>query len=158
MKKFLVVLMKFFSFVAVMLIVFGGSAYCGYLYITPSSIISLIGNPSIKYSVNSFNRVISVETDSSSNEVNGLINGLKLNNKNISDAVQSTLDELVEGGYISQYNNSVFTLSISNEDEDKANSLVNKLKQDVQEYLDKNEEIENAKVETIVNVTRNTGE
>ena len=154
MKKFLVVLIKFFSFVAVMTIIFGGSAYCGYLYITPSSIISLKGNPSIKYTVNSFNRVIDVESDSSNSEVNRLINGLELNNKNISDAVQTTLDELAAGGFISQYNNSVFTLSISNEDEDRANSLVNKLKQDVQEYLDKNEEIENAKVETIVNANK----
>lgn len=158
MKKLFGFLIKFFAFIVVLSIVFSGAAYCGYLYITPSSVISLKGSPSIRYSVNSFNRVIKVETDESNSEISSMIEGLNLNNKNISDAVQRTLEEISTGGYVSQYNNSGFILSISDTDEKKANDLMEKLKKDVQIYLDGKSEVENVKIETAVNVTQNSTE
>lgn len=158
MKKLFGFLIKFFAFIVVLSIVFSGAAYCGYLYITPSSVISLKGSPSIRYSVNSFNRVIKVETDESNMEISNMIEGLSLNNKNISEAVQRTLEEISAGGYVSQYNNSGFILSISNQDEKKANDLMEKLKKDVQIYLDGNSEVENVKIETAVNVTQKSTE
>lgn len=158
MKKLFGFLIKFFAFIVVLSVVFSGAAYCGYLYITPSSVISLKGSPSIRYSVNSFNRVIKVETDESNIEISGMIEDLKLNNKNISDAVQETLEEISAGGYVSQYNNSGFVLSISGTDEKKANAMMEKLKNDVQIYLDGKSEIENVKIETAVNVTQNNKE
>lgn len=158
MKKIFGFLIKFFAFIVVLSIVFSGAAYCGYLYITPSSIISLKGNPSIRYSVNSFNRVIKVETDESNIEISNMVEDLNLNNKNISEAVQRTLEEISAGGYASQYNNSGFTLSISNSDEKKANDLMEKLKKDVQIYLEGKSEVENVKIETAVNVTQKSTE
>nr|WP_300094234.1 hypothetical protein [Sedimentibacter sp.] len=158
MKKLFGFLIKFFAFIVVLSVVFSGAAYCGYLYITPSSVISLKGSPSIRYSVNSFNRVIKVETDESNIEISSMIEDLKLNNKNISDAVQKTLEEISTGGYVSQYNNSGFVLSISGTDEKKANAMMEKLKKDVQIYLDGKSEVENVKIETAVNVTQNSKE
>ncbi len=158
MKKIFGFLIKFFAFIVVLSIVFSGAAYCGYLYITPSSVISLKGNPSIRYSVNSFNRVIKVETDESNIEISNMVEDLYLNNKNISEAVQRTLEEISAGGYVSQYNNSGFTLSISNSDEKKANDLMEKLKKDVQIYLEGKSEVENVKIETAVNVTQKSTE
>ncbi len=158
MKKIFGFLIKFFAFIVVLSIVFSGAAYCGYLYITPSSVISLKGNPSIRYSVNSFNRVIKVETDESNIEISNMVEDLSLNNKNISEAVQRTLEGISSGGYVSQYNNSGFTLSISNQDEKKANDLMEKLKKDVQTYLEGKSEVENVKIETAVNVTQKSTE
>jgi hypothetical protein len=158
MKKLFGFLIKFFAFIIVLSIVFSGAAYCGYLYITPSSVISLKGSPSIRYSVNSFNRVIKVETDDSNVEISNMIEDLSLNNKNISEAVQRTLEGISTGGYVSQYNNSGFVLSISNQDEKKANNLMEKLKKDVQIYLDGKSEVENVKIETAVNVTQKSTE
>lgn len=151
MKKVFGFLIKFFSFIVVLSIVFCGAAYCGYLYITPSSAISLKGSPSIRYSVNSFNRVIRVETDESNMEISGMIEDLKLNNKHISVAVQKTLEGISAGGYVSRYNNSGFVLSISSKDEKKANDLMKILNKDVQAYLEGKGEAENLKIETAVN-------
>lgn len=154
MKRFFSGLLKFFSFILVMLFVFAGSAYGGYLYITPSSTVSLKGSPSIKYTVNSFNRVLSVETDNEGDDIRYVLDGLKLNNMKISDALQSTLGQLAEEGYISRYENPGFVLSISDEDEQKAISLVEKLKNDVQEYLQVSGVLQNVNIETTVNVTK----
>ena len=130
MKKLLIFLITFFSIVAI----FTTSAYCGFLYITPSSYISLNGNPSIKYSINVYGRVLNVETN---NEKDDIIYDLNLNNMKISDAIQETVDKLVSSGYISQYNNSGLIISVSNPDKNKADRLMKKLNEEIQSYIEK---------------------
>ena len=150
MKKLFNFLMKFVITICIFAIVFVGSAYAGYLYITPSSYISLNGTPSVKFSANVFDRVINVESD---NEIEEIINDLKLNNTNISNAVQKTVDELVSDGYISKNNNSSLIISVSNTDANKANNMMKKLQDEIKIKLDGTdgkEEIQMVKVEAIV--------
>ncbi|MGB4440239.1 MAG: hypothetical protein WBJ13_13685 [Sedimentibacter sp.] len=147
MKKLFTFLMKFVIAICIFAVVFAGSAYVGYLYITPSSYISLNGTPSVKFSVNSFDRVINVEAD---NEMEEIINDLELNNTNISNAVQKTVDELVSDGYISQNNNSSLIISVSNTDANEANNMMKKLQDEIKIKLDGTKEIQMVKVEAII--------
>jgi len=150
MKKLFAFLMKFVITICIFAIVFFGSAYAGYLYITPSSYISLNGTHSVKFSANVFDRVINIDTD---NEIEKIINGLKLNNMNVSNAVQITVDELVSDGYISQNNNSSLIISVSNTDAKKANNMMKKLQGEIKIKLDGTdgkEEIQMVKVEAII--------
>ncbi len=124
MKKFLVFLLKFLSYVVLFAAIFGISAYGGYLYITPSGYVVLNGDPYVKYSVNNFNRVIKVETD---NDTEVKLENLDLMHKDITDAVQLTIDELNAGGYLSKYRDKDFIISVSYKDAKKGNSLTEKL-------------------------------
>lgn len=147
MKKLFSFFMKFVIVICIFAVVFIVSAYAGYLYITPSSYINFNGTPSVKLSANAFNRVIDVEVDY---EIEEIINNLKLNNTNISNAVQKTVDELVSDGYISQNNNSSLIISVSNTDENRANNMMNKLQDEIKIKLDGTEEIQILKIEVII--------
>lgn len=143
MKKLLIFLATILS----MVVIFTASAFCGYLYITPSSYISLNGNPSIRFSVNAYGRVLNVETN---NENDELIHDLDLNNMKISDAIKKTVDKLITSNTISQYNNSGLIISVLNTDRSKAERLEEKLKVDIKNYLERKIESKNLKVETIM--------
>jgi len=145
MKKLLIFLMTILSIA----IVFTASAFCGYLYITPSSYIKLNGEPSIKYSVNAYGRVLNVETNSENDE---LIKDLNLNNKEISEAIKITVDKLITSNSMSQYNNSGLIISVTNNDINKAERLEKKLKLNIKNYLERKVEIKNLKLETKIMV------
>jgi len=145
MKRLLIFLITILS----MVIIFTASAFCGYLYITPSSYISLNGEPSIRYSVNAYGRVLNVETNSGNDE---LIKDLNLNNKEISEAIKVTVDKLITSNSMSQYNNSGLIISVTNNDISKAERLEKKLKLDIKNYLERKVEIQNLKLETIIMV------
>jgi len=143
MKKLLMFLITILS----MVIIFTASAFCGYLYITPSSYISLNGEPAIRYSVNSYGRVINVETTSENDE---FIIGLNLNNREISEAIKVTVDKLITSNSMSQYNSSGIIISVTNNDISKAERLEKKLKIDLKNYFERKVEIKNLKLETII--------
>lgn len=66
-------------------------------YAAPYAYVSLDVNPSIEYSVNRFNRVLSaraVNEDGSE-----ILNDLDLNNKSIEDAVRETVQRIAQAGY-----------------------------------------------------------
>lgn len=137
MKKFLSFLLKFLRDAVLFAAIFGISAYGGYLYITPSGYVILNSDPYVKYSVNNFNTVIKVETGK---EVESKLEHLNLINKNITDAVQLTIDELNADGYLSQYNDQDLIISVSYKDEKKANSMTEKLSSKIQiKYSDESQ-------------------
>lgn len=144
MRKVVAFLIKFISIVGIFAVIFAVSAYVGYLYITPSSYVSLNSIPSVKFNVNAFDRVIKVDTD---NESEDIINDLELNNMNVYEAVQKTVDEFVSAGYIS--NNSSLIISVSNKDENKTNNLMNKLQEKIK--INGNSDIQMVKVELLLN-------
>lgn len=146
MKKVVAFLIKFISIVGIFAVIFAVSAYVGYLYITPSSYVSLNSIPSVKFNVNAFDRVIKVDTD---NESEDIINDLELNNMNVYEAVQKTVDEFVSAGYIS--NNSSLIISVSNKDENKTNNLMNKLQEKIKISSNGNSDIQMVKVELLLN-------
>jgi len=146
MKKVVAFLIKFISIVGIFAVIFAVSAYVGYLYITPSSYVSLNSIPSVKFNVNAFDRVIKVDTD---NEGEDIINDLELNNMNVYEAVQKTVDEFVSAGYIS--NNSSLIISVSNKDENKTNNLMKKLQEKIKISSNGNSDIQMVKVELLLN-------
>lgn len=128
MKKSIKILVKLSCYLMFFAAIFGASAYGGYLYITPSSYISLNSNPSVKYTVNRFNRVIEAEIGSSSE--------LKLRNlmhRDITDAIALTIDEFYDNGDVSEIQDIDFVVSVVNlkASEDKANSLAEKLNNEI---------------------------
>jgi len=145
MKKVVAFFIKLISIVGIFAVVFAVSVYGGYLYITPSSYVSLNSIPSVKFSVNNFDRVLKVETG---NESEDIISDLKLNNMKIYEAVQKTVDELVSEGYIS--NNSSLIISVSNKDENKTSRLMNKLQNKITINIDGSSEIHMVKVKPLL--------
>lgn len=129
MKKLCSFIIKLSCYAVFFAAIFCSAAYGGYLYITPSSHISLNSNPAVKYSVNYYNRVIKVETDS---ETELVLNHLDLTNKDLIDAIQLTIEELNSNGYFSQNEDTNLIITVSNKDEDKANSLTEKLNNEIQ--------------------------
>lgn len=123
MKKICCFLIKLLCYAVFFTAIFGISAYGGYLYITPSSYISLNSNPSVGYSVNNYNRVIKVETD----ETKLTLDHLKLTHMDITDAIELTIEELKNSGNFPDNENTNLIISVSNKDEDKAYSLAEKL-------------------------------
>ncbi len=134
--------MKFVIVLCIFAAIFAGSVYFGYLYITPSSYVTLDSNPRVEFSLNTFDRVIKVKTD---DENTSTINKLKLNNMEITEAVQKTIDELEWQGYIS--NNSSLIIFVSNKDESKISNIIGKLNEKTKIDVEGNYEIEMVKVE-----------
>ena len=144
MKKLFNFLIRFIIFVGTFAAIFAVSTYAGYLYITPSSYISLNCNHPVEFSINAFDRVINVETDGEGEDI---IDDLELNNTSISEAVQKTVDELVSEGFIS--NNSSLIIYVSNKDENETSHLMKKLQKEIN--VDGNFEIQVVKIEPLLN-------
>jgi len=143
-KKLFNFLIRFIIFVGTFAAIFAVSTYAGYLYITPSSYISLNCNHPVEFSINAFDRVINVETDGEGEDI---IDDLELNNTSISEAVQKTVDELVSEGFIS--NNSSLIIYVSNKDENETSHLMKKLQKEIN--VDGNFEIQVVKIEPLLN-------
>lgn len=125
------------------IVVFVISARVGYMYITPTSYVSLNMNTSIEYSLNAFDMVIS--TVAVNEDDYDIIYGLNLENKNISEAVQETIDRIIENGKLSDDENEDIIISVSNSNKNKAAQLVKELQEKTQNYV--NVKGENARVE-----------
>jgi len=115
------------------IVVFVISARVGYIYITPTSYVSLNMNISIEYSLNAFDMVIS--TFAESEDGYDIIYGLNLENKNISEAIQETIDRIIENGKLSEGKNEDIIISVSNLNKDKAAQLVKELQEKTQKYV-----------------------
>ena len=146
MKRGFLFLMKFIVFVCISAAIFAVSAYVGYLYITPSSYVNLNCIHAVKLSVNAFDRVIKVDADNGSEDI---IKELDLNNMNIYEAIQKTVDKFVDKEYIS--NNSGLTISVSNRDEGKTSQLVKKMHEKIMINTIDNTKIQMVKVEALLN-------
>jgi hypothetical protein len=115
---------KLFALVAAaVVIMFGLTAWT---YLTPYSYVSLDVNPSIEYSVNRFNRVLSVTA------VNGdgaeILNKLNLNNKTIQAAVNDTVVQIDKEGYFKAKDPGGIVISTSCENQQNSKELANDLK------------------------------
>ncbi|MGB4440584.1 MAG: hypothetical protein WBJ13_15475 [Sedimentibacter sp.] len=119
------------------------TAVSGFAYTNPTSYVSLDVNPSIEYSVNAFDRVVSVTAVNDDGEA--ITKDLDLKNEKITKAIQKTVDKLIEEGYITEDDNAGIIIAISNSDEEKAEKLAEELETNTQEYM--NEKGETAKVE-----------
>lgn len=121
MKK---VLIKIFTWLLILVVVFAVSAYAGYTYVTPVSTVKLGNDPSIFYSLNTFDIVISVS--SPDDDIDYLVSNLNIRNKKISDSIQITLSKLNESGYafINQLSENYVHVSNSSKEKEKKLSQI----------------------------------
>lgn len=114
--------------------VLAATAVTGFAYTTPFSYVSIDVNPSVEYSLNRFDRVISVTAVNDDGEK--IVDGLNVKNEKISRAVQITIDKLKEEGYLTDEEYAGIVIAVSNDNEDKAEDL----KKDLEEDFDKEDE------------------
>jgi len=125
----------FASAAACILVAFGISAYA---YNTPYTYVSLDVNPSIEYSVNRFERVLSVK--GVNDDGTEIINGIELDNlenKSIEDAISLTVDEISDEGYLDS-NAGGIVIKTSSDDMAKASELAQTLEDVANKGVEKN--------------------
>jgi len=105
-------------------------------YLTPYTYVSLDVNPSIEYSVNRFNRVLSAVA------VNGdgteILQNLDLNNKTIDEAIKDTVDKIKNAGYFDGTDPGSIEISTSSDNQQDAENLAKELKSTAQQATEGN--------------------
>ena len=125
----------FASAAACILAMFGISAYA---YYTPYTYVSLDVNPSIEYSVNRFDRVLSVTgVNDDGTEIINNIDLDNLENKSIEDAISLTVDEIADAGYLDSNAGGV-AITTSSDDMDSAGELAETLETVVNNSVEEN--------------------
>lgn len=109
----------------IFIVVFSVSAFCGFVYITPVSVVKLGDNPSVLFSLNKLDMVISVS--SSDENIEYLISDLNIKHKRISKSVEITIAKLNESGLILINDLNSDYLKVSNSNKDKEKQLKNYL-------------------------------
>lgn len=130
------------SFVAAMIILTVGV----FAYFTPVNYVSLDVNPSIEYTINLFDRVLSFE--SVNEDGKQIIQNLNLKNKKITQALEETLEKIVAEGYITKSENAGVVISVT--DSAKAEVLVNEILEKTEKYLADNDESDEIDVDVEV--------
>lgn len=105
-------------------------------YLTPYSYVSLDVNPSFEFSINRFDRVLTVKAVNDDGEKlskNIDIGGLK--NKEIQNAVKSVLSELKNQGYIAEGGEDGVIVATSSKTQGKADTLSEKIRTAVNEEV-----------------------
>ncbi|WP_346890941.1 anti-sigma-I factor RsgI family protein [Clostridium sp. UBA3887] len=110
-------------------------------YKTPYSYVSLDVNPSIEYSLNRFDKVISVTAVNDDGQE--ILNELELNkleNQKIEDAVAETVNQISEDGY---FDNSIdndidggIIIATSGENQEKSDELAEKLQESLETEIE----------------------
>lgn len=108
-----------------------------YAWFTPTDYVSMDVNPSVEYTLNTFERVLEVK--GVNDDGKELIESLDLSNMSIEDAVKATLDSLMAGGYLTDDPNGGVVITTSGGDQGDAEQLAEELEQKIQSYLDDQE-------------------
>lgn len=131
-KKWIV----FASAAASLLFLFGIGAHA---YYTPYTYVSLDVNPSIEYSVNRFEKVLSVNgVNDDGTEIINEISFENLEHKNITDAISLTVNEILEAGYLDDATSGI-VITTSSENEEKAEDLAQNLEASANETCEDND-------------------
>ena len=105
-------------------------------YLTPYSYVSLDVNPSLEYTVNIFDRVLSVKAVNDDGEkILNEINLDKLKNKNIEVAVQEVVNGIIEAGFFENGQDGEIVIATSSKNDEKSQALADKLKSKVEEQV-----------------------
>jgi len=105
----------------------------GVLYYMPVEYVSLDVNPSIEYGVNLFDTVVKVEGINEDGAK--LIENLDLKGEDVETAINNTIDELIDKGYVDQDPESDVVISTSGGNIQKAEKLANRLKEQAQIHI-----------------------
>lgn len=117
-------------------------------YYTPYSYVSLDVNPSIEFSLNRFNIVLSATgvNDDGEEILSGLHLG-SLKHLPIEEAIALTVDQISEEGYFDGETGGGIVLAVSAEDEGKAEALAEQLQETVEQENEENSDT--VEVETV---------
>jgi hypothetical protein len=108
-------------------------------YASPYSYVSLDVNPSIEFTVNRFDRVLSVKAvNDDGEEILQEISLDNLENKTIEDAITNTVKQISEQGYFDGTIEGGLVITTSGKDEDKAEELAQELQNTVEEEINEN--------------------
>ncbi|MBP1557586.1 MAG: hypothetical protein J6A76_06705 [Oscillospiraceae bacterium] len=104
----------------------------GYLYLAPYSYVSVDINPSIEYTLNRFDRVLSVRAlNDDGAEIIGEIEPLEVFNKPVEEAVELTVEKLCESEYVDQTQENVILVAAASEDEQKSQQIAQAIEDDI---------------------------
>lgn len=107
-----------------------------YSYYTPYSYVSLDVNPSIAYAINRFDRVIHVSgVNDDGTEILTNINLEQLRFKDINTAIEETINEIADEGYLST-DDSGMMITTASENDEKALELAETLTASVTKKMD----------------------
>lgn len=144
----LVVKHKIIPWVAAVFAVFmigGGSAYA---YYSPYSYVSFDVNPSIEYTLNRFDRVLSVKAvNEDGQDILDEIGIENIENQSIEEAISRTVEEVSANGYFDGEDEGGIVIATFGKDETKAEELAETLKESAEETTD--EEDGDVEVEAI---------
>ncbi len=102
-----------------------------YLYVSPYAYVSLDVNPSVEYVLNRFDRVLQVTAVNE--DGSQILEGARLTNKPIDDAVRETLDRIASSGYFEETKPNGLVIAASCQDEKASEKLALRLEQRAQE-------------------------
>ena len=115
------------------LLLFGGFAG----YNAPVGVVSLDVNPSIEYTINCFDRVLSIDgVNEDGSRIVSEMNSENLINQPVDEAVEATIFQLRESGYLAEQTENDVVLSASALTLTHANALANRLEQLVMQQED----------------------
>ncbi len=112
---------------AAVLVLLGGG---GYLYASPYAYVSLDVNPSVEYVLNRFDRVL--QATAVNEDGSRVLEGARLANKTIDDAVRETLGRIASSGYFEETKSNGLVIAASCQDERASEKLAVRLEQSAQ--------------------------
>lgn len=117
------------SAAAIVLVALGGTAYA---YYSPYYYVSLDVNPSIEYTINRFDRVLTAKAvNEDGTEILKEVELKNLSNRTIDDAISLTVAQIKEDGYFGD-NDGDIVIATSGADLKKAEKLANRLKENAE--------------------------
>ena len=119
----------------------------GFAYYTPTTYVSLDVNPSIAFSLNTFNRVLDVQPVD--DDAKPIVGELHLKNRTIDEAMQQTINDLIDKGYITEDENGGVIIAISNKNDTVAQKLADRLQEKVQNTINEQGKVADVEAEAV---------
>lgn len=125
---------KAIAMVASLATVFTMFSVTAWAYCTPYYQVSLDVNPSIEYTVNRFNIVIGAQGVNEDGEQ--ILENLNLQNQNIDQAIENTIQQIVGEGYLNQLEQGGIVVATYGIDEDDSQKIADRIRDRIQECID----------------------
>jgi len=120
-------------------------------YLTPYSYVSLDVNPSVEYTVNIFDRVLSVKAvNDDGEEILKEMDIDDLKNKNIEVAVQEVINGIIDAGFFAEGEEGGVMIAASSKNDEKSQELADKLKSKVEEKIKEESSESEVEVEAVI--------
>lgn len=112
---------------------FFSTAAFGVYYYTPQTYVSIDINPSIELQTNFADKVIGA--NGANDDAIEVLSSVDIRNKPIDEAIKTIVEETVEQGYITEEKENAVLITVSTDDEEKSETIDNKVKKCVNEVL-----------------------